>query len=496
MRLLTRVLAITASAATVATATVTTPASAATELVVNGTFAGGTTPWWGSAGTSMAVSGGRLQVKVTGGTANPWDAMIGQNAITLAKDKAYTLSFDASASAPVSAVTTVQLAASPYTRTLTKTFSLGTTSKRYSFPFTSTLATTGGQVSFQLGKNAGFTFSVDNISLTATSSATPAPTPTSTPTGSPKPTSTPKPTPTSTATTTPKPGSGPLAQTDGFYVDPGSNPAIWVRDNSGDSRAARIKSAIASKPMARWFGNWNSDIGSAVSSYVAAADKAGKLPVLVAYNIPGRDACGGHSGGGAGSEAAYKTWISAFASAVGSRPAVVVIEPDSLGDFNCMSDAAVQERNRMLTYATQQFRDKAANTWAYLDGGNSGWVAAGTMATRLANAGVRNIRGFSVNVSNYYTTSESATYAKAVNSALGGTAKYVIDTSRNGNGSNGEWCNPAGRKLGVPAQAGGAAEMLLWVKVPGDSDGNCGIASGVPAGQFSPAIAIRLIDGT
>ncbi|GAA2265990.1 hypothetical protein GCM10010149_02700 [Nonomuraea roseoviolacea subsp. roseoviolacea] len=483
MRLLTRVLAITASAATVATAAAT-PASAAAELVVNGTFAGGTTPWWNSADTSMAVSGGRLQVKVTGGTANAWDAMIGQNAITLAKGKTYTLSFDASASAPASAVTTVQLAASPYTRTLTKTFSLGTTSKRYSFPFTSTLATTGGQVSFQLGGGAGYTFSVDDVSLTEASSATPAPTPTATS----------KPTPTTTAT--PKPGSGPLAQTDGFYVDPDSNPATWVRDNSGDSRAARIRSAISSKPMARWFGNWNSDIGSAVSSYVAAADKAGKLPVLVAYNIPGRDACGGHSGGGAGSEAAYKTWISAFASGIGNRPAVVVIEPDSLGDFGCMSDAAVQERNRMLTYATQQFRDKATGTWAYLDGGNSGWVAAGTMATRLANAGVRNIRGFSVNVSNYYTTSESATYAKAVKSALGDTATFVIDTSRNGNGSNGEWCNPAGRKLGVPAQAGGAAEMLLWVKVPGDSDGNCGIAPGVPAGQFSPAIAVRLIDGT
>jgi endoglucanase len=38
--------------------------------------------------------------------------------------------------------------------------------------------------------------------------------------------------------------------------------------------------------------------------------------------------------------------------------------------------------------------------------------------------------------------------------------------------------------------------MLLWVKVPGDSDGNCGIAPDTPAGQFSPALAVRLIDGT
>ncbi|MEV4383202.1 glycoside hydrolase family 6 protein [Streptosporangium sp. NPDC049644] len=78
------------------------------------------------------------------------------------------------------------------------------------------------------------------------------------------------------------------------------------------------------------------------------------------------------------------------------------------------------------------------------------------------------------------------------------TAKWVIDTSRNGNGSNGEWCNPAGRKIGMTAQVGGGGgtEMLLWVKIPGDSDGNCGIAPNTYAGQFDPAIAIRLINGT
>jgi endoglucanase len=38
--------------------------------------------------------------------------------------------------------------------------------------------------------------------------------------------------------------------------------------------------------------------------------------------------------------------------------------------------------------------------------------------------------------------------------------------------------------------------MLLWIKTPGNSDGLCGIAPTTPAGQFNPAIAIRLIDGT
>ncbi len=221
-----------------------------------------------------------------------------------------------------------------------------------------------------------------------------------------------------------------------------------------------------------------------------------KLPVLVAYNIPGRDACGGHSGGGAGTPEAYRTWISKFAEGIGTRPAVVVIEPDSLADFNCLDSAKVAERTAMIRYATEQFKAKAPNTWAYLDAGNAQWVPANTMAGRLDAAGVRNVRGFSLNVSNYHTTAASTTYGNNVGGNLPGYTKpYVIDTSRNGNGHNGEWCNPGGRKLGTPARTGGGAEMLLWVKVPGDSDGKCGKAPGVEAGKFDPQLAYDLVYG-
>ena len=103
----------------------------------------------------------------------------------------------------------------------------------------------------------------------------------------------------------------PVDLTSGFYVDPNSTPKAWVNSHASDSRAASINTSIASKPMARWFGNPPSGttIGAMVGGFVGAADNADKLPVLVAYNIPGRDACGGHSGGGAGSPAAYRTWI-------------------------------------------------------------------------------------------------------------------------------------------------------------------------------------------
>ncbi len=291
----------------------------------------------------------------------------------------------------------------------------------------------------------------------------------------------------------------PFDLTNGFYVDPNSNPAVWVRDNGADSRAARIRDAIASKAGARWFGNWSGNIGTATGAYVGAADNADKLPVLVAYNVPGRD-CGGHSGGGAGSPAAYRTWIAEFAGGIGNRPAIVIIEPDALAQIDCLpNDSERQIRLDLIRYATEQLRDQSPNTWVYVDAAHANWIAADVMAQRLEGGGVRNAHGFVLNVSNYYTTGENVSKGNAINGSLssryGYTKPFAVDTSRNGNGSNGEWCNPAGRRLGVPSQVGGGPEVQLWVKVPGDSDGQCGIAPGVPAGTFSPDLAIRLIEG-
>ncbi|MFC9325634.1 glycoside hydrolase family 6 protein [Kitasatospora sp. NPDC057015] len=291
----------------------------------------------------------------------------------------------------------------------------------------------------------------------------------------------------------------PVSSTSGFYVDPNSSAAAWAAGNPGDGRAAAIKASIAAVPMARWFGNWSGTIGTATGAYVGAAQASGKLPVLVAYNIPDRDICGGQSAGGAGSAAAYDTWIAAFASGIGSRPAVVILEPDALGDQSCMTSAQISSRNALLNNAITQFNNKAPNTWVYLDAGNPGWISSATMAQHLDAAGLSRTHGFALNVSNFYTTAQNTTYAGSVNSTLkssyGYTKPFTVDTSRNGNGSNGAWCNPAGRRTGTPTQLGGGAEMLLWIKAPGESDGNCGVGAGSTAGQFLPEVAYKMIYG-
>ncbi|MGJ5752015.1 endoglucanase [Streptomyces puniciscabiei] len=291
----------------------------------------------------------------------------------------------------------------------------------------------------------------------------------------------------------------PTAMTNGFYVDPDSSAKRWVAANPGDGRAPAINSAIANTPMAHWFGSWSGTIGTATGAYVGAADYQHKLPILVAYNIYNRDYCGGHSAGGAASPSAYANWIAQFAGGIAGRPAVVLLEPDSLADYGCMTQAQITEREGMITGALTQFNRQAPNTWVYLDAGNPGWASPATMAQRLNEAGLRQAHGFSLNISNYYTTAENIAYGNAVNSALsaryGYTKPFVVDTSRNGNGSNGQWCNPSGRRIGTPTQTGGGAEMLLWIKTPGESDGNCGVGAGSSAGQFLPEVAYKMIYG-
>jgi endoglucanase len=216
-------------------------------------------------------------------------------------------------------------------------------------------------------------------------------------------------------------------------------------------------------------------VRSAVASRVSTISAAGALPVLVAYNIPQRD-CGSLSGGGANSPDGYRSWIRSLAAGIGSRRAVVILEPDALAGLDCLSAADRQTRYALLRDAVSVL-SSYPGVYVYLDAGNSRWHSAAETASRLSLAGVDVAQGFSLNVSNYLTTSEEAGYGDQVSALAGGT-HFVVDTSRNGLGPSpdGQWCNAPGRALGTrPIAATGHAvtDAYLWIKRPGESDGTC-----------------------
>jgi endoglucanase len=165
------------------------------------------------------------------------------------------------------------------------------------------------------------------------------------------------------------------------------------------------------------------------------------------YNAPFRD-CAQYSAGGATDTAAYKAWIDGFAAGIGGDPAVVILEPDSLGiiPYNttiygaadwckptvtdasgnpvAAPGASPDERYAQLNYAVDAIEAKASRAMVYLDGTHSSWLGVGEAAYRLVKAGVQRAQGFFLNVSNYQPDDQLAQFgtwvSDCVTAATGG----------------------------------------------------------------------------
>ena len=285
-------------------------------------------------------------------------------------------------------------------------------------------------------------------------------------------------------------------------TNPLKNQSLWVDPNSNASKTAALWRTInplgaarldvlAARSQADWFGDFSGDVKAAVNAKVTAAAAAGKTATLVAYNIPLRD-CSSYSGGGATSADAYKAWIRAFAAGIGSRKAIVILEPDALAMLDCIP--ADQRGPRMDLIADAVSVLAKSNIFTYVDIGHSAWLATDHAAGRLWRSGVAKARGFSLNVSNFRSTSELVAYGKDVSDRLGGKG-YVIDTSRNGAGPtpDGSWCNPFTARIGAaPAIApGNGPDANLYVKRVGESDGPCN--GGPAAGVWWPEAAAGMV---
>jgi len=314
----------------------------------------------------------------------------------------------------------------------------------------------------------------------------------------------------------------------------GEQARIWAK--AGRFQDAKHMRALSKVSQAVWFTSGTpAEVRKSVQATMRQAVRQRSVPVLVAYYVPGRD-CSQYSAGGAPSEQAYREWIKAFASAVGGHKAVVIVEPDGLallssepwcgegggGSTGLPEDfSLVDERFREINYAVDTFQ-RLPRTAVYIDAGHSAWQQLNDydagfgvpsqqlgMASRLLRGGIAKADGFFLNVSNYRTTEELTAYGTDLAKCLrhrrltGATScsqedlarvtsdprkltHFVLDTSRNGLGpwtppsgqytDPEDWCNPPGRALGArptTRTGNGLIDAFLWVKRPGESDGQC-----------------------
>ena len=285
-----------------------------------------------------------------------------------------------------------------------------------------------------------------------------------------------------------------------LYVDPDSSPARQVRAwATAPARAGdrALIARIAAQPMGVWLTN-DADGPRRAARVSRAADRRGQTPVFVAYNIPGRD-CGLYSAGGAADGDRYRRWVTRVAAAIGRRPAIVVLEPDAASQAAAGACGGQQASVRLgLLRDAVRILGAGPNTRVYLDAGNADWMPPRRMAPALRRAGIAQADGFAVNVSNFETTAASTAYGERLSRLVGGK-RFVIDTSRNGNGpyadgTSEDWCNPPGRALGSAPTTDTGRRLVdahLWVKIPGESDGTC--RGGPPAGTWWPEYALGLI---
>ncbi|MFI1048640.1 glycoside hydrolase family 6 protein [Streptomyces griseoruber] len=293
-------------------------------------------------------------------------------------------------------------------------------------------------------------------------------------------------------------GEAPPGESGPFWVDPGSPAArqLTVYERQGEEAEAAAVRRIAERATGEWLGGEEPQARARVVT--EAAERAGRVPLLVLYDIPHRD-CGRYSRGGAADGATYRAWIAAVARGIADRRAFVVVEPDALLHLvdGCTPADLREERYALLEDAVTTLKS-LKNTRVYLDAGNAGRGRTDGMDRALLRAGVARADGFAVNVSNFYSTGDSLAYGRQLSAAVGGK-HFVVDTSRNGNGPYREgdpaerWCNPPGRALGTPPTTRTADPLVdayLWVKSPGESDGEC--KGGPKAGAWWPEYALGL----
>jgi endoglucanase len=272
-----------------------------------------------------------------------------------------------------------------------------------------------------------------------------------------------------------------------LFVDPESNVMAKARFlRKTEPEKAALLDKIAKQPQALWMGEWNSNIYRAVTHYVDRAMNDGSVAVIIAYNIPHRDAAAvaagvGESAGGVSSKEKYQRWIRDVYAGTAARPVAIVLEPDALPGITSLPPELQEERYFLFNDAVKVLRQNPRAA-VYIDAGHAKWVPAAEMAERLKKAGVEHASGFSLNTSNYRTTEECVAYGKELSALLGGK-HFIVDTSRNGAGPyegaksiTEMWCNPPGRKIGLaPTTETGEAVVdgFLWLKRPGESDGEC-----------------------
>jgi endoglucanase len=234
--------------------------------------------------------------------------------------------------------------------------------------------------------------------------------------------------------------------------------------SQGDKADAALIRAEVSTPQAVWFtGGTPKQVQQQVRQVAQQAAGKKTVPTLVIYNVPGRD-CSQYSSGGAGSDAAYRDWVDGVAAGLAKdQRVIVIVEPDGLANLpsDCPAaypgqDVAALTAGRIadIRYAGAAIMQADPNALVYLDAGHSAWHNVGDISSRLEQAGVNDVQGFSLNVSNYQYTPNLEQYGTWISECIAYTT--TVNPGDFGSCGNQYWSGgPANNWTGVALDPNG-----------------------------------------
>jgi len=234
------------------------------------------------------------------------------------------------------------------------------------------------------------------------------------------------------------PRSNPLAGLPwGVYTGPWYN-SVYPAYERSRGRARRLLAKIALRPLMYSFGAWFADgeARSVARDYIASVT-GGNPDVLAQAAIFRLDPWEGqacpHGSWSAADQASYRRWIDGFAAGIGSSRVALVLQPD-LAFATCAGSRAPLE---LVAYAARRF-NALPHTTVYIDGGVRYWPSFREAVWMLEQAGIRHVRGFALDMSEYDATGAEIEYgarlARALAAAGYGAKHFVINTAENGAG--------------------------------------------------------------
>ena len=226
----------------------------------------------------------------------------------------------------------------------------------------------------------------------------------------------------------------PLAgMTWGHYT--GTADGVYPAYQSAHGANKALMAKIALRPAAYWFGSWFSDSSArAVAAQYVAQDTDGnpdELAQLAIFRLDPWEGAACSTTPSAAAQAGYRRWIDNFAAGIGSSRVALILQPDM--PFALCAPSSMPFT--LVAYAAARFTS-LPHTTVYIDAGAAYWPSPSQAASMLDRAGIRHVRGFAMNDTQYDSTSRELEWGAKIEGALAARGiagkHFVVNTVENG----------------------------------------------------------------